>query len=56
MTMNPYDLCVVFGDDEMCCHQVWANNEGEAYHAVMMFYKDSTVIGVVFGSDDKETH
>jgi hypothetical protein len=49
--MNPYDICVVFGDDEVCCHQVWAANESEAHRSVMVFYKDSTVIGVVFGSD-----
>jgi hypothetical protein len=49
--MNPYDICVVFGDDEVCCHQVWAENESEAHRSVMVFYKDSTVIGVVFGSD-----
>jgi hypothetical protein len=49
--MNPYDICVVFGDDEVCCHQVWAANESEALRSVMVFYKDSTVIGVVFGSD-----
>jgi hypothetical protein len=52
--MNPYDVCVVFGDDEICCHQVWAANESEAHHSVMMIYKDSTVVGVVFGSDVKE--
>jgi hypothetical protein len=52
VTMNPYDICVVFGDDESCCHQVWAANESEAMRTIMLFYKDSTVMGVVFGSDD----
>ena len=50
--MNPYDVAVIFGDDEMCCHQVWAVNESEAMRTIMLFYKDSTVMGVVFGSDD----
>ena len=52
--MNPYDVCVVFGDDEICCHQVWAENESEAYRSMMVLYKDSTVVGVIFGSDVKE--
>lgn len=51
--MQPYDLCVVFGDDEMCCHQVWASDEVEAQHAIALFYKDSTIIGIVFAADDK---
>lgn len=50
--MKPYDICVVFGDDESCCHQVWAANESETMRTVMLFYKDSTVVGVIFGLDD----
>jgi hypothetical protein len=50
--MEPYDICVVFGDDESCCHQVWAANESEAMRTIMLFYKDSTVMGVVFAANE----
>jgi len=50
--MNPYDICVVFGTDEVCFHQVWAANESEAMRTIMLFYKDSTVVGVVFAANE----
>ena len=50
--MEPYDVAVIFGDDLSCCHQVWAANESEVMRTIMLFYKDSTIVGVVFGSDD----
>ena len=50
--MNPYDICVVFGDDESCCHQVWAANESEAMRTIMLFYKDMTVLGIVFAANE----
>jgi len=52
MTMNPYDICVIFGDEESCCHLVYAVNENEAVSAIMVFYKDSTVTGIVFGTGE----
>ena len=50
--MNPYDVAVVFGSDAICCHQVWAANETEAKDAIMFFYKESTIVAIIFGSDD----
>jgi hypothetical protein len=50
--MEPYDICVVFGDDESCCHQVWAANESEAKNAIMFFYKESTVYAIIFAAND----
>lgn len=54
--MQPYDICVVFGDDEMCNHLVWASDEIEAHRTVMLFYRDTTVLGVVFAANDKESN
>lgn len=50
--MNPYDICVVFGNDESCCHLVWAANESEAMRTIMLFYKDMTVLGIVFAANE----
>lgn len=52
--MNPYDICVVFGDDERCNHQVWAANESEVMRTLLLFYEDSTIVGVIFGSDERK--
>ena len=51
--MQPYELCVVLGDDEIINHQVWACNESEAYRSIALFYRDSTVIGIVFAAQDR---
>ena len=47
--MKPYYVAIVFGDDEMECHQVWAATESEAMRTAMCFYKDCTVMGILFG-------
>ncbi|MFN7584024.1 MAG: hypothetical protein ACK5P0_01555 [bacterium] len=52
MTMNPYDIAVIFGNEDMCCHQVWAANETEAKDAIMFFYRESTVVGIIFAAND----
>ncbi len=49
--MNPYYVAIVFGDDEMECHQVWAVSESEAMNTILCFYKDCTIIGILFGVD-----
>lgn len=46
--MEPYDVCVVFGDEETETHQVWAATEREAIDSILLLYKDSTVTGVIF--------
>lgn len=52
--MEPFDLAVVLGADEIIYHQVWASTESEAYRAIALFYRDSTVIGIVFAAQDRE--
>ena len=52
--MTPFDIAVMFGDDEVNVHLVYAWNQDEALRSVMLYYKDSTVIGVMFGANNKE--
>jgi len=46
--MNFYYIAIVFGDDRMEFHTVWAATKGEAVGTVMRFYQDSTVLGILF--------
>lgn len=52
--MTPYDIAVIFGDDEVNVHLVYAWNQDDALRSVLLYYKDSTVIGVLFAANDKD--
>lgn len=52
--MTPYDIAVIFGTDEVNKHLVYAYTKEEALHSVLLYYKHSTVIGVMFGALNKE--
>lgn len=52
--MTPFDIAVMFGDDEVNVHIVYAWNMEGAIRSVMLYYKDATVIGVMFGANYKD--
>jgi len=52
--MQPFDVAVITASDEMFTHQVWAYNTMEAERAIRIFYKHSTLVGIVFGANDEE--
>lgn len=54
--MQPFDVAVVTGGGEVYSHQVWAASESEAECAISIFYKHTTLVGIVFASDDKESN
>lgn len=52
--MTPFDIAVMFGTDEVNVHLVYAHTQEEALRSVLLYYKHSTVIGVMFGALNKE--
>jgi len=52
--MQPFDVMVVLANDEMYSHKVYAYSDAEAKQAISMFYSDSTILGIIFGTSDKE--
>lgn len=49
--MNFYYIAIVFGDERMECHTVWAATKDEAVGTIMRFYRDCTVMGILFGTE-----
>jgi hypothetical protein len=52
--MQPFDVTVVLANDEMYNHLVYSYNDTEAKRAISLFYRDSTILGIIFGASDKE--
>ena len=51
--MGPYDIAVITGNEEVVTHQVYAGSEGEAVLSIRLFYKDITILGIIFAAEDK---
>jgi hypothetical protein len=52
--MQPFDVTVVLANDEVYNHLVYAYSEPEAKQSISLFYRDSTILGIIFGTSDKE--
>jgi hypothetical protein len=49
--MEPYDIAVVTGDHTVVVHKVYAGTEEEAVDSIRVFYKDTTIIGIILGAE-----
>jgi hypothetical protein len=49
--MGPYDIAVVTGDHTVVVHKVYAGTDDEAVDSIRVFYKDTTIIGIIFGAE-----
>lgn len=54
--MSPYYIAVIFGDERMECHRVYAHNQREAVATVICFYADCTLMGILFVENETEQH
>jgi hypothetical protein len=51
--MGRYDIAVITGNEEVVTHQVYAGTEDEAVDCIRIFYKDHTILGIIFAAEDK---
>ena len=49
--MEPYDIAVVTGNEEVITHLVYAGTQDEAILCIRVLYKDTTIIGIIFGAE-----